>query len=120
MKQTTDFLRMKQEKEKIVMVTAYDYPSAKLVEQAGVDMILVGDSLGNVVLGLDSTVEVTMDDMVHHGKAVRRGAKDTFVVVDMPFMSYHLSIKDPLLNGARLMQEAGANAANPAQTEAEG
>lgn len=110
MKQTTDFLRMKQEKEKIVMVTAYDYPSAKLVEQAGVDMILVGDSLGNVVLGLDSTVEVTMDDMVHHGKAVRRGAKDTFVVVDMPFMSYHLSIKDTLLNGARLMQEAGANA----------
>lgn len=110
MKQTTNFFKMKEENEKIVMVTAYDYPAAKLSEEAAVDMILVGDSLGMVVLGYDSTVPVTMDDMIHHGKAVRRGAKDTFVVIDMPFMSYHLSIKDTLLNGARLMQETGANA----------
>lgn len=110
MKSTTNFLKMKDENEKIVMLTAYDYPSAKLSEQAGVDILLVGDSLGMVVLGYDSTVPVTMEDMIHHGKAVRRGAKDTFVVVDMPFMSYHLSVRDTLLNGARIMQETGANA----------
>ena len=80
----TDFLKMKQEGEPIVMLTAYDYPAAKLAEQAGVDMILVGDSLGMVVLGLDSTVSVTVADMIHHTKAVKRGAKDTFVVTDMP------------------------------------
>lgn len=110
MKSTTSLQKMKEEKEKIAMVTAYDYPSAKLAEEAEVDMILVGDSLGMVVLGYDSTVPVTMEDMIHHGKAVRRGAPNTFVVVDMPFMSYHLSTRDTLLNGARLMQEAGANA----------
>ena len=110
MKQTTDFLNMKKNSEKIVMVTAYDYPAAKQSEEAGVDVILVGDSLGNVVLGYDSTISVTMDDMIHHAKAVRRGAKNTFVVVDMPFMSYHLSIRDTLINAARIMQEAGANA----------
>ena len=110
MKQTTDFLKMKQTGNKIVMVTAYDYPSAKHAEQAEADMILVGDSLGMVVLGYDSTVPVTMEDMVHHSKAVRRGAANTFIVVDLPFMSYHLSIKDTLINGARIMQETGANA----------
>lgn len=110
MKQTTDFLKMKQCEEKIVMLTAYDYPAAKQAENAEVDMILVGDSLGMVVLGYDSTVPVTMEDMIHHGKAVKRGAKDTFIVIDMPFMSYHLSIKDTLINGARLIQETGANA----------
>ncbi|WP_210365452.1 3-methyl-2-oxobutanoate hydroxymethyltransferase [Bacillus sp. REN3] len=110
MKQTTDFLKMKQSGNKIVMVTAYDYPSAKHAEQAEADMILVGDSLGMVVLGYDSTIPVTMDDMVHHAKAVRRGASNTFIVVDMPFMSYHLSIRDTLLNGARIIQETGANA----------
>ncbi|MBT2677739.1 3-methyl-2-oxobutanoate hydroxymethyltransferase [Bacillus sp. ISL-35] len=110
MKQTTDFLKMKQSDSKIVMVTAYDYPSAKHAEQAEADMILVGDSLGMVVLGYDSTIPVTMEDMVHHSKAVRRGAGNTFIVVDLPFMSYHLSIKDTLLNGARIMQETGANA----------
>lgn len=110
MKQTTDFLKMKEKNEKIVMLTAYDYPSAKLAEQEGVDMILVGDSLGMVVLGYDSTVPVTMDDMVHHAKAVKRGAPNTFIVVDMPFMSYHLSARDTLANGARLMQETGAHA----------
>lgn len=110
MKQTTDFLKMKQAGDKIVMVTAYDYPSAKHAEQAEADMILVGDSLGMVVLGYDSTIPVTMEDMVHHAKAVKRGAPNTFIVVDMPFMSYHLSIRDTLLNGARIMQETGANA----------
>lgn len=110
MKQTTDFLKMKQTGNKIVMVTAYDYPSAKHAEQAEADLILVGDSLGMVVLGYDSTVPVTMEDMIHHSKAVRRGAGNTFIVVDLPFMSYHLSIKDTLINSARIMQETGANA----------
>ncbi len=110
MKQTTNFLKMKENNEKIVMLTAYDYPSAKLAEQSDVDMILVGDSLGMVVLGYDSTVPVTMEDMIHHTKAVKRGATDTFIVVDMPFMSYHLSKRDTLLNGARLIQETGAHA----------
>ncbi|WP_264738386.1 3-methyl-2-oxobutanoate hydroxymethyltransferase [Cytobacillus firmus] len=110
MKQTTDFLKMKENEEKIVMLTAYDFPAAKQAENANVDMILVGDSLGMVVLGYDSTVPVTMDDMIHHGKAVKRGAKNTFIVIDMPFMSYHLSAKDTLINGARLIQETGAHA----------
>ncbi|MDM5229418.1 3-methyl-2-oxobutanoate hydroxymethyltransferase [Cytobacillus sp. NJ13] len=110
MKQTTDFLKMKENDEKIVMLTAYDFPAAKQAENANVDMILVGDSLGMVVLGYDSTVPVTMEDMIHHGKAVKRGAKNTFIVIDMPFMSYHLSAKDTLINGARLIQETGAHA----------
>jgi 3-methyl-2-oxobutanoate hydroxymethyltransferase len=110
MKSTKDFLKMKTEGKKIVMITAYDYPSAKQVEQAEADMILVGDSLGNVVLGYDSPIYVTMEDMIHHAKAVKRGACNTFIVVDMPFMSYHLSIRDTLLNGARLIQETGAHA----------
>ncbi|NRD80549.1 3-methyl-2-oxobutanoate hydroxymethyltransferase [Bacillus sp. BRMEA1] len=110
MKQTTDFLKMKQNNEKIVMLTAYDYPSAKLAEQGGVDTILVGDSLGMVVLGYDSTIPVTMEDMIHHTKAVKRGAKDTFIVVDMPFLSYHLSVRDTLINAGRLIQETGAHA----------
>lgn len=110
MKQTTTFVKMKENNEKIVMLTAYDYPSAKLAEQSEVDMILVGDSLGMVVLGYDSTVPVTMEDMIHHTKAVKRGAPNTFIVVDMPFMSCHLSVRDTLINGARLMQETGAHA----------
>lgn len=109
MKQTTDFLKMKKEGNRIAMLTAYDYPSAKQAEQADVDIILVGDSLANVVLGYESTIPVTLEDMIHHTKAVRRGAIDTFVLVDLPFMSYHLSIRDTLLAGARLMQEAGAH-----------
>lgn len=110
MKQTTDFIKMKTAKEKIVMLTAYDYPSAKQAEKAGVDMILVGDSLGMVVLGYESTVPVTLEDMIHHAKAVKRGAPNTFIVVDMPFMSYHLSVRDTLINGARLIQATGAHA----------
>jgi len=110
MKLSGDFLKMKQNKEKIVMLTAYDYPSAKQAEQAGVDMILVGDSLGMVVLGYESTIPVTVNDMIHHTKAVKRGAPHTFVVTDMPFMSYHLSLDETLKNAARIMQEGGADA----------
>ncbi|NMA69885.1 MAG: 3-methyl-2-oxobutanoate hydroxymethyltransferase [Desulfitobacterium sp.] len=104
-----DFFAMKEKKEKITMLTAYDYPSARWAEEAGVDMILVGDSLGNVVLGYDSTVPVTMEDMIHHTKAVRRGAPETFVVTDMPFMTY-ATVEDALRNGARIIQEGGADA----------
>ncbi|CAM3886601.1 3-methyl-2-oxobutanoate hydroxymethyltransferase [Mesobacillus zeae] len=110
MKQTTDFITMKTAGDRIVMVTAYDFPSAKHVEQGKADMILVGDSLGMVVLGYDSTIPVTIEDMVHHAKAVKRGAPDTFIVVDMPFMSYHLSVRDTLINASRLIQETGAHA----------
>ncbi|WP_221565163.1 3-methyl-2-oxobutanoate hydroxymethyltransferase [Alkalihalobacillus sp. TS-13] len=110
MKLIGDFKKMKEEYEKIVMLTSYDFPSAKIAEEAEVDMILVGDSLGMVVLGYDSTIPVTMEDMIHHTKAVRRGASKTFVVTDMPFMSYHTSTSDALKNAARLMQEANADA----------
>jgi 3-methyl-2-oxobutanoate hydroxymethyltransferase len=110
MKQTTDFLKMKQNNEKIAILTAYDYPSAKLSEQAGIDLILVGDSLGMVVLGYDSTVPVTLEDMIHHTKAVKRGAKHTFIMTDMPFLSYHLSIRDTLINAGKLIQEGGSHA----------
>lgn len=110
MKQTTDFMHMKTAGEKIAMLTAYDYPTAKLAEQAGVDMILVGDSLGMVVLGYESTIPVTIDDMIHHTKAVKRGAKDTFIVTDMPFMTYHLSREQTLEAAVKLMQIGGAHA----------
>ncbi|WP_421379184.1 3-methyl-2-oxobutanoate hydroxymethyltransferase [Bacillus salacetis] len=110
MKNTSDFIKMKKEKEKISMVTAYDYPSAKLAEKAGLDMILVGDSLGMVVLGYDSTVAVTLEDMIHHTKAVRRGAPDTFVVTDMPFMTYHLSKRDTMQAAMEIVQKSGAHA----------
>lgn len=110
MKSSKDFLQMKQHDEPIVMVTAYDYPSAKLAEQAGVDMILVGDSLGMVVLGYDSTIPVTVEDMIHHTKAVRRGAAKTFIVTDMPFMSYHVSKEEAMKNARRITQEGGAHA----------
>jgi 3-methyl-2-oxobutanoate hydroxymethyltransferase len=96
--------------ERLVMLTAYDYPSAQIADQAGVDIILVGDSLGMVVLGYDSTVPVTMDDMLHHGRAVVRGSEHALVVVDLPFMSYQVSVEDALRNAGRLLQEAGAQA----------
>lgn len=102
--------KMKQEHRPIAMVTAYDYPSAKLVEEAGADVILVGDSLGMVVLGYDSTIPVTMDDMVHHTKAVTRAVKRSFVVSDLPFASYHGSIDETLRHAARLMQEGLSHA----------
>lgn len=105
-----DFQNMRQADEKITMITAYDYPSAAQAETAGTDTILVGDSLGNVVLGYDSTTQVTIDDMVHHGKAVRRGAPETFVVVDMPFMSYHVSVEEGIKNATYIFQQTDAQA----------
>ncbi|HAU34987.1 MAG TPA: 3-methyl-2-oxobutanoate hydroxymethyltransferase [Lysinibacillus sp.] len=110
MRTTTDFLKMKVAGEKIVMVTAYDYPAAQFAEAANVDMILVGDSLGMVVLGYDSTMPVTVADMIHHAKATRRGAKDTFVVVDMPFGSYHGDVNETLKTAIYMIQETGADA----------
>lgn len=110
MKTITNFKVMKQKQEKIAMITAYDAPTAKLVEEAGVDIILVGDSLGMVVLGYDSTIPVTIEDMVLHTKAVKRGAKNTFIVTDMPFLSYHGSFDQTLKNASLLMQQAGADA----------
>lgn len=105
-----DLQKMKQENEKISMITAYDYPSAKMAETAEVDMILVGDSLGNVVLGYSSTIQVTVDDMIHHAKAVKRGAPDTFIVVDMPFMSYHVSMEESLRNAKKIFQQTDVQA----------
>ncbi|MCM3040113.1 3-methyl-2-oxobutanoate hydroxymethyltransferase [Paenibacillus motobuensis] len=102
--------RMKQDGDPISMITAYDYPSAVLAEEAGVDIILVGDSLGNVVLGYDTTIPVTLDDMVYHSRSVARGAKNTFIVTDMPFMTYHGSIDETLRGVSRIMQEGHAQA----------
>lgn len=110
MKTVSSFVTMKKNNEKIAMVTAYDYPSANLAETAGVDMILVGDSLGMVVLGYNSTVLVTLDDMIHHGKAARRGAPETFLVVDMPFGTYHGSLDQTLANAVKIMQQTNAQA----------
>ena len=92
------------------MLTAYDYPTALVMDQAGIDMILVGDSLGMVVLGYDSTLPVTMDEMIHHCKAVARGAKYALLVGDMPFMSYQASTSEAVKNAGRFLQEAGMNA----------
>lgn len=105
-----DFARKKREAKKITMLTAYDYPTARLVDDAGLDAILVGDSLGMVVLGYESTVPVTMDEMIHHAKAVRRGTKCAFLIGDMPFMSYQISIEDAVRNAGRFMKEAGCDA----------
>ena len=105
----TDLRSMKKRGEPIVMITAYDYPSARLVDQA-VDLILVGDTLGMVVLGYETTVPVTMDEMLHHVKAVARGAKRSLVVADMPFMSYQTSPEEALRNAGRFLKEAGAQA----------
>ncbi|TLM98047.1 3-methyl-2-oxobutanoate hydroxymethyltransferase, partial [bacterium] len=102
--------QMKQNKEKITVLTAYDYSTAKMVDEAGVEVILVGDSLGMVMLGYDSTIPVTMEDMIRHTKAVVRGTDHAMVVGDMPFMSYHLSVSESVRNAGRFLQEAGANA----------
>ncbi len=107
---TTHQIRHMKGKEPIAMITAYDFPAAKLAEEAGADILLVGDSLGMVVLGYDSTIPVTIDDMVHHTKAVSRAAKQALVVADLPFLTYHGDRKDTLKNAGRLMQEAGAKA----------
>ena len=101
---------MKERGEKFAMLTAYDYPTAKLLDEAGVPVILVGDSLGMVVLGYDSTIPVTMEEMLHHTKAVARGTERAIVVGDMPFMSYQATVEDALRNAGRFLQEAGATA----------
>lgn len=106
----TEIRQMKQKKEKIPMLTAYDYATARIVDEAGVPLILVGDSLGMVMLGYESTIPVTMDEMIHHTKAVVRGAKRALVIGDMPFMTYHVSVSDALRNAARFIQEGGAQA----------
>lgn len=104
------FKNAKQSNEKITMLTAYDYSTARLEEESGVDAILVGDSLGMVVLGYENTLSVTMEDMIHHSAAVARGAKNTFVVTDLPFMSYQTSVYDAVKNAGRLVKEGLADA----------
>jgi len=106
----TTFQKMKQNGEKISMLTCYDYSTAKLMEAAGINSILVGDSLGNVMLGYPDTISVTMEDMITYGAAVARGTNDTMVVIDMPFMSYQVSIEQAVTNAGRLMKEGRANA----------
>lgn len=102
--------KRKKNQQKITMLTAYDYTTAKLMDESGIDCLLVGDSLGMVMLGYDSTVSVTMEDMIHHSKAVARAAKSAFVVTDLPFMSYHTSVYDAVLNAGRLIKEGQAQA----------
>jgi 3-methyl-2-oxobutanoate hydroxymethyltransferase len=101
---------MKSKGEKITMLTAYDYSTAKIIDEVGVPLILVGDSLGMVVLGYESTIPVTMDEMLHHTKAVVRGTKRAMIIGDMPFMTYHVLVEDALRNAARFIQEGGAQA----------
>lgn len=103
----SDIQQMRDRGERITMLTAYDYPTAKLADQAGIPILLVGDSLGNVVLGYDSTVPVTVDDMIHHGRAVVRGVERAHVVVDMPFGSYQGGWQDAMHSAVRIMQETG-------------
>ena len=104
------FAAVKAKGEKLSMLTAYDYSTAKLEDESGINGILVGDSLGNVVLGYEDTVSVTMEDMIHHGAAVARGAKNALVVVDMPFMSYEVTVEEAVRNAGRLMKEGRAGA----------
>ena len=104
-----DLYRKKEQGQKVSMLTAYDYPGARLCDLAGVDSVLVGDSLGNVVLGYDSTVPVTMDEMLHHIKAVHRGLTTPLLIGDMPFMSYQVSIPEALRNAGRMMKEGGCS-----------
>ncbi|MEZ3506572.1 MAG: 3-methyl-2-oxobutanoate hydroxymethyltransferase [Lachnospiraceae bacterium] len=104
------FKQAKEKGEKLTMLTAYDYSTAKLVDEAGIHSILVGDSLGMVCLGYEDTIPVTMEDMLHHTKAVARGAKNTLVIADMPFMSYQTSVYDAVVNAGRLIKEGHAQA----------
>ncbi len=107
---TAALKEMKKKGEKISMLTAYDFPTAAIMDNAGIDMILIGDSVGMVVLGYDSTLPVTMDEMIHHTKIVSRAVKRAMVIGDMPFMSYQASIEEGLRNAGRFMKEAGAHA----------
>jgi len=106
----TTYQKAKTEGQKLSMLTAYDYSMAKIIDESGVNSILVGDSLGNVMLGYKDTLPVTVDDMIHHGKAVVRGVKNALVVMDMPFMSYQTSVYDAVVNAGRLIKETGAQA----------
>lgn len=111
MKKTVNTFKQAKEKgDKLTMLTAYDYSTAKLIDEAGIDAILVGDSLGMVCLGYPDTLSVTMEDMIHHTKAVTRGVKEAFVVADMPFMSYQTSVYDAVVNAGRLIKEGHAHA----------
>ncbi len=105
-----DLLRKKREKQKITMITAYDYPFAQIVDEAGIDVILVGDSLAMVVQGLDNTLPVTMDEMVYHARMVSRAARSAMVIGDMPYLSYQVSTEDAVRNGGRFLKEGGAHA----------
>ncbi|MFC1704177.1 3-methyl-2-oxobutanoate hydroxymethyltransferase [Candidatus Omnitrophota bacterium] len=105
-----DIKKMKQEDKKITMLTAYDFPLASLVDQAGIDMILVGDSVANVVLGLESTTQVGMAEMIHHAKAVRRAVKNAMIIGDMPYESYQVNPKESVKNAKRFIEEAGCDA----------
>lgn len=107
---TTSIMQMKNSGHKISMLTAYDYTTARLLDEAGVNTILVGDSLGNVILGYEDTISVTVEDMIHHSAAVARGAKNVLVVTDLPFMSYQTSVYDAVVNAGRLMKEGRAGA----------
>ncbi len=110
-KVTISQLKLKKEKgEKITALTAYDFPTAKILDEAGIDIILVGDSLGMVVLGYETTIPVTMEEMLHHTKAVVRGVKRALVIADMPYLSFHLSQEESIFNAARFLKEAGAGA----------
>lgn len=106
----TSFLEAKQKQEKITMLTAYDYSMAKIMDEAGIDSILVGDSLGMVFQGYDSTLEVTVDDIIYHCRAVSRGVKNAMIIADMPFLSYHISIEESVRNAGRMIQEGRAHA----------
>ncbi|WP_432409125.1 3-methyl-2-oxobutanoate hydroxymethyltransferase [Wukongibacter sp. M2B1] len=106
----SSFLKAKKSNEKISMLTAYDYSMAKLLDEAGVDSLLVGDSLGMVILGYENTLQVTVDDIIHHCKAVSRGVKRSMVIGDMPFLSYHINVEESVRNAGRLVQEGGAHA----------
>ena len=104
------FRQAKENGGKLTMLTAYDYSTAKLIDEAGVNSILVGDSLGNVMLGYEDTIPVTMEDMIHHGAAVARGTKNALLIIDMPFMSYQISVRQALKNAGRIMKETGCDA----------
>ncbi len=107
---TAPFVLAQKGKEPLTMLTAYDYPTARLVDEAGIEIILVGDSVGNVVLGYESTLPVTMDEMIHHCKAVARGAKQALLIGDMPFLSYQASVEQAVLNAGRFVKEGGMHA----------
>lgn len=109
-KTVATIMKQKLEKDRITMLTAYDYSTARLIDEAGIEMILVGDSLGMVMLGYEDTISVTMEDMIHHTRAVSRGVKNAMIVADMPFMSYQTSVYDAVVNAGRLMKEGRANA----------